>query len=83
MLRLGAPCLTLAAQSSITREQFEELAADFFDRAAAPLRRLLERNAVKLEDVDAVRCGTCSMHGLMCLLPGQPVIRALSPRRAP
>lgn len=41
-------------QASITREEFEALAADFFSRAAAPLRRVLERNGVKVEELDAV-----------------------------
>ncbi len=41
-------------QASITREDFEALAADFFSRAAAPLRRVLERNGVKAEELDAV-----------------------------
>ncbi|KXZ47053.1 hypothetical protein GPECTOR_38g290 [Gonium pectorale] len=41
-------------QSSITREQFETLAADFFERAVAPLRRILERNKLQPGDVDAV-----------------------------
>ncbi|KAG2432896.1 hypothetical protein HXX76_008627 [Chlamydomonas incerta] len=41
-------------QSSITREDFEVLAADFFTRAAAPLQRVIERNGLKPEDIDAV-----------------------------
>ncbi|GFR42342.1 hypothetical protein Agub_g3033, partial [Astrephomene gubernaculifera] len=41
-------------QSSISREAFEGLAADFFGRATAPLRRLLERNGLAAGDIDAV-----------------------------
>eukprot|EP00198_Chlamydomonas_reinhardtii_P001208 XP_001690543.1 ER-located HSP110/SSE-like protein [Chlamydomonas reinhardtii] len=41
-------------QSSITRDEFEDLAADFFSRAAAPLKRIIERNGLKPEDLDAV-----------------------------
>ncbi|EFJ52505.1 heat shock protein Hsp70G [Volvox carteri f. nagariensis] len=41
-------------QSSITREEFESLAADFFSRATAPLKRILERNGLQPEDIDAV-----------------------------
>ncbi|KAG2448832.1 hypothetical protein HYH02_006183 [Chlamydomonas schloesseri] len=41
-------------QSSITRDDFEVLAADFFTRAAAPLKRIIERNSLKPEDIDAV-----------------------------
>ena len=43
-----------AAQSSITREAFEGLVADFFQRAAAPLLRIIERNSLKPEDIDSV-----------------------------
>lgn len=41
-------------QSSITREDFETLVSGFFERAAAPLLRIIERNSLKPEDVDAV-----------------------------
>eukprot|EP00195_Chlamydomonas_chlamydogama_P003215 CAMPEP_0202919692 /NCGR_PEP_ID=MMETSP1392-20130828/76466_1 /ASSEMBLY_ACC=CAM_ASM_000868 /TAXON_ID=225041 /ORGANISM="Chlamydomonas chlamydogama, Strain SAG 11-48b" /LENGTH=990 /DNA_ID=CAMNT_0049613149 /DNA_START=318 /DNA_END=3290 /DNA_ORIENTATION=+ len=41
-------------QSSITREEFETLAADFFKRAAAPLVRVLERSGLKPEEIEAV-----------------------------
>jgi hypothetical protein len=41
-------------QSSITREEFEELAGDFWERAAAPLRRIIERNNLKPEELDGV-----------------------------
>eukprot|EP00955_Chlamydomonas_euryale_P042603 352370-Chlamydomonas_euryale.AAC.2 len=41
-------------QSSITRDAFEALAGDFFDRAAAPLRRVLERSGLSIDDIDAV-----------------------------
>lgn len=41
-------------QSSITRDAFEELAGDFFKRAAAPLQRILQRNNLTSADVDAV-----------------------------
>lgn len=44
----------LHPQSSITRDEFEDLAADFFSRAAAPLKRIIERNGLKPEDLDAV-----------------------------
>jgi len=37
--------------SSITREKFEELAADFFERSAKPLLTVLERNGLKPTDV--------------------------------
>jgi hypoxia up-regulated 1 len=49
-----ACCPDQLLQSSITREEFEALAADFFDRATAPLKRILERNAVQPGDIDAV-----------------------------
>ncbi|KAI8464405.1 MAG: Hsp70 protein-domain-containing protein [Monoraphidium minutum] len=43
-------------QSSVSRADFEALAekAGFWDRAVAPLKRLLERNGLKPGDVDAV-----------------------------
>lgn len=41
-------------QSTITRDEFEALAGDFFERAKAPLIRLLKRNGLKPADVDAV-----------------------------
>jgi hypoxia up-regulated 1 len=41
-------------QSSISREEFEGLVAGFFDRAAAPLLRIIERNGLKPEDIDGV-----------------------------
>jgi len=41
-------------QSSITREKFEELAGDFWTRAAAPLTKLLARNKLAPTDVEAV-----------------------------
>ncbi|GIL71901.1 hypothetical protein Vretimale_636 [Volvox reticuliferus] len=41
-------------QSSITREEFESLADDFFSRAVAPLKRIMERNGLQPEDIDAV-----------------------------
>ena len=37
--------------SSVTREKFEELAADFFERAAKPLLTILERNGLEPSDV--------------------------------
>eukprot|EP00879_Flechtneria_rotunda_P024057 GHRR01025481.1.p1 GENE.GHRR01025481.1~~GHRR01025481.1.p1 ORF type:complete len:539 (+),score=222.19 GHRR01025481.1:412-2028(+) len=41
-------------QSSIKREVFEAMAEDFWQRAAAPLSKLLARNKLKPSDVDAV-----------------------------
>ncbi|KAL4458458.1 hypothetical protein ABPG75_013323 [Micractinium tetrahymenae] len=41
-------------RATITREKFEELAGDFWERAAAPLRTLLERNSLSPADVSAV-----------------------------
>ncbi|GLI64023.1 hypothetical protein VaNZ11_007184 [Volvox africanus] len=41
-------------QSSITREEFESLADDFFNRAVAPLKRIMERNGLQPGDIDAV-----------------------------
>lgn len=38
----------------ITRDQFEQLAAGVFDRAAAPLTRLLQRSSLKAQDIEAV-----------------------------
>ena len=41
-------------QSTISREAFEGLVADFFHRAAAPLLRIIERSGLKPEDIDSV-----------------------------
>ncbi|CAL8469535.1 g9076 [Coccomyxa elongata] len=41
-------------RSRITREQFEGLAGDFFARAAAPLKALLERSGLRAGDLQAV-----------------------------
>mmetsp|Transcript_27424 Transcript_27424/g.69745 ORF Transcript_27424/g.69745 Transcript_27424/m.69745 type:complete len:1029 (-) Transcript_27424:524-3610(-) len=41
-------------QSHITREDFEKLAGSFFERAAAPLKRVLERSGLKPEEIDYV-----------------------------
>ncbi|PSC68342.1 heat shock 70 kDa 17 isoform A [Micractinium conductrix] len=41
-------------RATITREKFEELAGDFWTKAAAPLRTLLERNNLTAGDVAAV-----------------------------
>ena len=41
-------------QSSISREEFEGLVAGFFDRAASPLLRIIERNGLKPEEIDGV-----------------------------
>lgn len=37
--------------SSITREAFEQMAGDFFQRAAVPLLTILERNNLTATDV--------------------------------
>lgn len=41
-------------RTTISRDKFEELAGDFWERAAAPLRTLLERNNLTSADVTAV-----------------------------
>lgn len=41
-------------RSSIKRQQLEDLAGDFFQRAATPLHRLLQRNGLAPMDVHAV-----------------------------
>ncbi|KAL3157632.1 hypothetical protein ABBQ32_012079 [Trebouxia sp. C0010 RCD-2024] len=41
-------------RSSIKRQQLEELAGDFFQRAAKPLQKLLQRNGLAPTDVHAV-----------------------------
>ena len=41
-------------RSSIKRQQLEDLAGDFFQRAAKPLQRLLQRNGLAATDVHAV-----------------------------
>ena len=41
-------------KSSIKRQQLEDLAGDFFQRAARPLQRLLQRNALAPTDINAV-----------------------------
>lgn len=41
-------------RSSIKRQQLEELAGDFFQRAARPLQKLLQRNGLTPTDVHAV-----------------------------
>ena len=41
-------------RSSIKRQQLEDLAGDFFQRAAKPLQRLLQRNGLAPTDVHAV-----------------------------
>lgn len=43
-----------APQASITREEFETLAGDYWQRAAAPLERILKRNNLTAADLDAV-----------------------------
>lgn len=40
--------------SSIKRQDFEDLAGDFFQRAAKPLQHILQRNGLSAEDVHAV-----------------------------
>lgn len=42
------------SQSSITREEFESLAGDFFARAAEPLVRIIARNNLTAADLSAV-----------------------------
>ena len=47
--------------SKITREKFEELAGDFWERATAPLKKLLEETGIKAEDVHGVELvGGCT-----------------------
>ena len=41
-------------RSSIKRQELEDLAGDFFQRAARPLQRLLQRNGLAPADIDAV-----------------------------
>lgn len=41
-------------RSSIKRQQLEDLAGDFFQRAAKPLQRLLQRNGLAPTDIHAV-----------------------------
>lgn len=52
--QLSSSAAHSAGQSSITREAFEGLVADFFQRASAPLLRIIERNGLKPEDIDSV-----------------------------
>lgn len=40
--------------SSITREQFETLAGDFFDQAKEPLQRILDRNDVDISGIGSI-----------------------------
>ncbi|KAL6750263.1 Hsp70 protein-domain-containing protein [Haematococcus lacustris] len=41
-------------QSTISREQFEQLAGSFFDQAAAPLTRIMARSGLQAEEVEHV-----------------------------
>ena len=41
-------------RSSIKRQEFEELAGDFFLRAAKPLQHILQRNGLSAADIQAV-----------------------------
>jgi len=69
--------------SSITREKFEELAADFFDRAAKPLLAILKRNGLKPTDVSSIELiggGTRVpklQDALTAALDGQPLSRSV------
>ncbi|PNG99289.1 Heat shock protein 17, partial [Tetrabaena socialis] len=55
----AAPCTVeelydgIDFQSTITRDAFEVLAKDFFSRATAPLKRIMERNGLQPGDIDA------------------------------
>ncbi|EFA76458.1 heat shock protein 70 family member [Heterostelium album PN500] len=47
--------------SAITRTEFEELAAPLFERAVAPLKRIIEANGLNPSDIDFVELiGGCS-----------------------
>ncbi|GMH78695.1 hypothetical protein TrLO_g1449 [Triparma laevis f. longispina] len=41
-------------KSSLTREEFEKMASDLFDRSSVPITKALEAAGVKIEDIDAI-----------------------------
>lgn len=41
-------------RSSITREKFEELCADLWEKALVPLKEVLTHSGLKIEDIYAV-----------------------------
>ena len=41
-------------RSSIKRQEFEDLAGDFFEHAARPLQQILQRNGLTAADIQAV-----------------------------